>query len=96
MCFRDIAIKHSVFQMKYINYFKDLIESIVGYRKIVLLMFLIENITNNDLLTECKILKDDIYHLNKEFINILIQQNEEYWEYIKNEEESIIEKLLNK
>ena len=50
---------------------------------------------DNDLLTEHGFLKDDISHLCKEFKNILIEQNEEYLEYFKNEKESIIEKLLN-
>ena len=80
--------------MNYENYFKDLFESITDFRKIVLLMFLIKN--DNDLLTECGFLKDDINRLNLEFKNILMEQNEEYLDYIKNEEESIIEKILNK
>ena len=42
------------------------------------------------------ILKGDINFLYKEFKNILIELNEEYLDYIKNEEESIIEKILNK
>ena len=33
---------------------------------------------------------------NLEFKNILLEQNEEYLDYIKNEEESILEKFLNK
>ena len=41
-------------------------------------------------------LKDDINRLNLEFKNILMEQSEEYLDYIKNEEESIIEKILNK
>ena len=80
--------------MTYENYFKDIFESITEYRKIVLLMFLIKN--DDDLLTECGLLKDDINHLNLEFKNILMEQNEEYLDYIKNEEESIIENILNK
>ena len=80
--------------MNNVNYFKDLFEIIDDYRKIVLLIFLIKN--DNDLLTECGFLKDDINRLNKEFKNILIEQNEEYLDYIKNEEESIVERFLNK
>ena len=57
-------------------------------------MFLIKNV--NDLLTECRFLKDDIDRLNKEFKNTLSEKNEEYLEYMKNEEESIIEKFLKK
>ena len=55
-------------------------------------MFLIKN--DNDLLTKCGFLKDDINHLRKEYKNILIEQNEEHLAYIKDQEESIIEKLL--
>ena len=70
---------------------KTLFESIPDYRKIVSLMFLIRN--DNDLLTECGFLKSDIIRLCREFKNILIEQNEEYLNYIKNEDESIIEKI---
>ena len=38
----------------------------------------------------------DINSLNKEFKNILTEQNDEYLSYIKNEEESLIEDFLNK
>ena len=42
-------------------------------------------------------LESDIKRLNKEFKNILLEQNEEYLDYInRNQEESIIEKILNK
>ena len=80
--------------MIYENYFKDRFESISDYRKIVIIMFLFK--TDNDLLTECGFLKDDINRLILEFKNILMEQNEEYLDYIKNEEESIIEKILKK
>ena len=75
--------------MNFEYYFKDIFESFPDYRKIVLLMFLIKN--DNDLLTECPFLKDDIDRLNLEFKNKLKEQNEEYLDYIKNEEESIFE-----
>ena len=80
--------------MDNINYFKDMFESILDYRKIVFLIFLIKK--DNNLLTECGFLKYDINRLYLEFKKILIEQNEEYLDYIKNEEESIIEKILNK
>ena len=80
--------------MDNVNYFRDLFKSIHDYRKIVLLMFLIKN--DNDLLTECGFLKGDINRLCREFKNILIEQNEEHLDYIKNEEESIVGKFLNK
>ena len=80
--------------MDIIKYFKDLFESTPDYRKVVLLMFLIKN--NNDLLTECGFLKEDTDRLCKKFKYIILEQNEEYSDYIKNEEESEIEKFLNK
>ena len=48
------------------------------------------------MLTECRFLKNDLKYLCEEFKSILIEQNEEYLYYIKNEEESIIERILNK
>ena len=80
--------------MNHVNYFKDLFESIPDYRKLALLMFSIEN--DCHLLQECGFLKNDINRLCKEFKNILIQQNEEYSNYIKKAEKSIVEKILNK
>ena len=76
------------------NYFKDIFESIHDYKKIVLLIFLIQN--DKNLLKEIGFSKNDINLLNLEFKNILIEQNEEYYTYVKNQEESIIERILNK
>ena len=61
--------------MNNVNYFTELLESFLDYRKIVLLTFLIKN--DKDSITECGFLKDDINRLNLEFKNILIEQNEE-------------------
>ena len=80
--------------MNNINYFKDLFESILDYRKIVFLLVLIKN--DKDLLREVGFSERDINRLNLEFKNILIDQHEKYLDYIKNEEESIIERFLNK
>ena len=80
--------------MNNVNYFKDLFESIPDYRKIVLLIFLIQN--DKNLLKEIGFGKKDINLLNLEFKNIIIEEFEEYLSYIKNEEESILEKFLNK
>ena len=44
--------------MNYENYFKDILESIPDYRKIALLIFLIQN--DKELLEECGFLKTDI------------------------------------
>ena len=57
-------------------------------------MFLIKN--DVDFLTQCGFLKNDINPLFFEFKNILLEQNEDYLDYVKNEEESISEKILNK
>ena len=80
--------------MNNVNYFKDLFESIPDFEKIVLLMFLIKNDVN--FLYECGFLKDDINFRYKEFKNILLELNEDYLDHIKNQEESIIERILNK
>jgi len=80
--------------MNYENYFKDMFESIIDYRKIVLLIFLIQ--TDNNLLKELGFNKNDINRLNLELKNILLEGHEDYLDYIKHQEESVIEKFLNK
>ena len=80
--------------MNSIIYFRDLFESIPDYRKIVLLIFLIQN--DKNLLKEIGFNKKDINLLNLEFKNILLNEFEDCLDYIKNEEESILEKFLNK
>ena len=76
------------------NYFRDLFESIPDYRKIVLLIFLIQN--DKNLLKEIGFGKNDINLLNLEFKNILLDEFENYLDHIKDREESILEKFLNK
>ena len=76
------------------TYFKDLLESIPDYRKIVLLIFLIQN--DKNLLKEIGFSKNDINLLNLEFKNILLEEYKNYLDFIKNEEESIIERVLDK
>ena len=51
-------------------------------------MFLIKN--DNGLLQEYGVLKKDINHLCLELKNILMEQNEDYLDYIRNEEESFM------
>ena len=80
--------------MDNINYFKDIFESIHDYKKIVLLIFLIQN--DKNLLKEIGFSKNDINLLNLEFKKILLEQIEDFLSYIKNQEESIIERILNK
>ena len=74
--------------------FKDIFKSIPDYRKIVLLIFLIQN--DKNLLNEIRFSKADINRFNLEFKNILLEEYEDYLDYIKNQEESILEKFLNK
>ena len=76
------------------NYFKGIFESIPDYRKIVLLIFLIQN--DENLLKEIGFSKNDTNLLNLQFKTILIEGHEEYLDYVKIIEESAIDKLLNK
>ena len=80
--------------MDNVNYFKDLFESIPDTEKIVLLIVLVKN--DDNLLYECGFLKGDIICFYKGFKSILLELNEEYLDHIKNEEEALIEKILNK
>ena len=80
--------------MNYEFYFKGLFESIHDYRKIVLLLFLIQNDKNS--LKEIGFNERDISRLSLEFKNFLIEQHEEYLDNFRKEEESVIEKFLNK
>ena len=80
--------------MNYENYFKGIFESIHDYKKIVLLIFLIQN--DKNLLKEIGFSKNDINRLSIELKNILLEEFEDYLSYIKNDEESILEKILNK
>ena len=80
--------------MNYANYFRDLFESIEGYRKLVLLKFLIQK--DKNLLKEIGYSKNDINRLSFEFKNILIEQHEEYMDLFKDEEKSKNENFLDK
>ena len=83
-----------LFQMKNSKYFKDIFKSIPDYKKIVLLIYLFQN--DENLLNEIGFSKADINSLNLEFKNIFLQEYETYLYYIKNEEESLLEKILDK
>ena len=63
------------------NYFRDLFESIPDYRKIVLLMFLIKD--DKNLLKEVGFSKNDVNLLSLEFKNILLEEHENYLDYVK-------------
>ena len=74
--------------MDNINYFRELFESISDFRKVILLMFLVKN--DADLLRQSGYLENDINRLNKDIINLLLEQNEDNLIYNKNKEESVI------
>ena len=80
--------------MDNVNYFKDFFESVPDYRKIVLWMFLIKD--DKNLLKDVGFSNDDINQLSFYFKNVLLEEYENYLEYIKNEEESRIGRFLNK
>ena len=75
------------------NYFIDMFESIPDYKKIVLLIFLIQN--DKNLLEEIGFSKNNINQLAIEFKNILLEKYENYLDYIKDQKESVLEKFLN-
>ena len=80
--------------MEYVDYFKDMFESIPNDRKIILIIFLFQN--DKKLLREIGFSERDISRLYLEFKNILKERHEEYLDYVRNGEESIIEKFLSK
>ena len=75
------------------KYCNDLFESILDYRKIVLLIILIQN--DKDLLHEIGFSERDINRLNIEFKHIFLGQHEKHLDHIKNEEKSVIENFSN-
>ena len=80
--------------MKYENFFKDSFESIPHYKKIVFFLFLFQN--DKDFLREVGFSESDFNRLNLEFKNILMEEHEEYLEYVKDLEDSFVERFLNK
>ena len=80
--------------MNYEICFKHIFESIPDYKKIVLLLFIFQN--DKKLFHEIGFSEHDINRLNLEFKKILVGHHGEYLDFVKNEEESIIERSLNK
>ena len=78
--------------MNFVIFIEYLFESIPDYRKMVWLIFLIED--DKSLMKEILFIKNAINQISLEFKNILFEQYENYIEYVK--EESIIEKFFNK
>ena len=75
------------------NYFKDIFESVHGYKK-MLLLFLIQN--DKNLFKKIGFSKSYIDLLILEIKNNLLEGHEDYLAYFKNEEESVAEKFSNK
>ena len=75
------------------NYFKDLLESIHDYRKIILLCFNIKQ--DNNILKEIGISEDFINKLYNQFKKISEKELDNYNSHIKILEESVIEKILD-
>ena len=62
-------------------------------KKTLLIRFSIKN--DFDILHECGFLKHDNIGLFLEFKTTLLEQNQEYLDYVKDEEQPIMEKLSN-
>ena len=77
--------------MEDINYFKEMLESIHDYKKIVLLCFIIKQDIN--LLREFGLSENFINNLYKQFKKIAENDLDEYNYHIKNLEESILERF---
>ena len=77
--------------MYHTKYSKDVSLSIAVYRKLLLLLFLIK--TDVEFSNECGFLKSDTNRLCKGFKRTIIEQNQNYFDYIKTEQESIVEKI---
>ena len=80
--------------MEDINYFKDMLESIPNYRKIILLCFIIKR--DNVILREFGLSDDFLEKLYNDCKQIMISDMDQYFSHIKNLEESIVEKILIK
>ena len=78
--------------MEDINYFKDFLELIPYYRKIVLLSFFIKR--DDSMLRELGLSDDFIEELFNDCRQIMDSDMNEYFSHIKNLEESILEKIF--
>ena len=77
--------------MDQVTFFEDTFESIPVYRKIVLLIFLIKG--DKNLIKENGFSRHDMNQLSPEIKNILIEQHENYLDYVEDEEEYTVEKI---
>ena len=74
------------------KYFEELLISIKDYKKLILLIFLIQN--DKNFLREIGFSENHIDRLNNIFKDILLKEYNKFLSFIKNEEESIIESIL--
>ena len=77
--------------MEDINYFKDMLNSIPYYRKIILLCFIIKR--DDTMLKEFGLSDSFIEKLYNDFKQIMISDLDENFSHIKNLEESILENI---
>ena len=77
--------------MEDINYFKDMINSLPYYRKIIFLCFIIKR--DNDFLKEFGLTDDFMEKLYNDCKEVFENDMNQYFSYIKNLEESILEKI---
>ena len=77
--------------MEDINYFKDMLNSIPYYRKIIFLCFIIKQ--DDTMLKEFGLSDDFIEKLYNDFKQIMISDMDQYFSHIKNLEESILENI---
>ena len=81
MCFSNITITFLYIKKENSIYFGDTFESKLDYRKILLIIFLIKN--DPDLLLEIGFSERDITRLKLEFRKTLIEEHENYLDFIK-------------
>ena len=75
--------------MEDINYFKDMLNSLPYYRKIIFLCFIIKR--DNTMLKEFVLPDDFIEKLYNDCKQIMMSDLDRYFSHIKNLEESILE-----
>ena len=77
--------------MEDINYFKDMLNSIPYYRKIILLCFIIKR--DDIILREFGLSDDFIETLYNDCKQMMESDMDQYFSHIKNLEDSILEKI---
>ena len=78
--------------MKNVNSFEVLFESITDYKKLLIVSIKDDKKLSHEIGSR----ERDVNRLNVELKEILLEQHENYLEFVKDPEESIIEKILKK